>query len=40
MAKNEGTRGEVVKKLESELFELYKDPDLKEKPEQLEERGG
>lgn len=39
-AENEGTRGEVVKKLESELFELYKDPDLTEKPEQLEERGG
>ena len=39
-AKTEGTRGEVVKKLEADLFELYKDPDLKEKPEQLEKRGG
>lgn len=39
-AKKEGTRGEVVKKVEKELFELYKDPDLKEKPKQLENRGG
>ncbi|GAB6138799.1 6-phospho-beta-glucosidase [Halanaerobaculum tunisiense] len=39
-AENEGTRGEVVKRLEKELFELYKDPNLKEKPEQLDERGG
>jgi len=37
--KNE-TRAEKVKKLESELFELYKDPNLKEKPEQLTKRGG
>ena len=35
-----GTRGEVVKKVEEELFELYKDPDLKDKPKQLELRGG
>ncbi|MCC3377434.1 6-phospho-beta-glucosidase [Cohnella sp. REN36] len=35
-----GTRAEVVKKVEDELFELYKDPDLKEKPKQLEKRGG
>jgi len=35
-----GTRAEVVKKVEAELFELYKDPDLKEKPTQLEKRGG
>lgn len=34
------TRAEVVKKVESELFELYKDKDLKEKPTQLESRGG
>ncbi|ADQ13634.1 6-phospho-beta-glucosidase [Halanaerobium hydrogeniformans] len=39
-AKNEGTRGEVVKGLEASLFELYKNEDLKEKPEELEERGG
>ncbi|MCY6369271.1 6-phospho-beta-glucosidase [Clostridium ganghwense] len=39
-AKKEGTRGELVKKVEEELFELYKNPDLKEKPKQLENRGG
>lgn len=39
-AKTEGTRGEVVKKVEAELFELYKDPNLAEKPKQLEKRGG
>lgn len=39
-AENEGTRGEVVKKLEKELLELYKNKDLKEKPEQLSKRGG
>ncbi|RKD32362.1 6-phospho-beta-glucosidase [Thermohalobacter berrensis] len=39
-AKTEGTRGEVVKKVEAELFELYKDPNLAEKPKQLEQRGG
>ena len=38
-AKNE-TRAELVKKTEAELFELYKDPNLKEKPEQLNKRGG
>ena len=37
--KNE-TRAEQVKKTEAELFELYKDPNLKEKPKQLEKRGG
>lgn len=36
----EGTRGEVVKRTEAELFELYKNPELAEKPQQLEERGG
>ncbi|OKP82317.1 6-phospho-beta-glucosidase [Paenibacillus sp. P3E] len=36
----EGTRAEIVKRLEDELFELYKDPDLAEKPEQLAKRGG
>src|SRR5699024_10365126 len=39
-AEKEGTRAEVVKKLEKDLFELYKDPDLAVKPPQLEERGG
>lgn len=39
-AENEGTRGEVVKNLEEQLFELYKSPDLNIKPPQLSERGG
>ncbi|MCG0275945.1 MAG: 6-phospho-beta-glucosidase [Thermosediminibacteraceae bacterium] len=39
-AANEGTRGEVVKKVEQELFELYRNPELAEKPPQLEKRGG
>ena len=33
-------RGEVVKGVEAELFELYKNPDLAVKPKQLELRGG
>jgi len=39
-AAEEGTRAEVVQKLEKELFELYKDPNLDIKPPQLEKRGG
>ncbi|MCF3944202.1 6-phospho-beta-glucosidase [Oceanobacillus alkalisoli] len=39
-AEKEGTRAEVVQKLEEELFELYKDENLNIKPPQLEERGG
>ncbi|MED4081282.1 6-phospho-beta-glucosidase [Halalkalibacterium halodurans] len=39
-AEEEGTRAEVVQRLEKELFELYKDPNLDIKPPQLEERGG
>ena len=39
-AKTIGTRAEVVKELEDELFELYKDPNLSIKPPQLEKRGG
>ena len=35
-----GTRGEVVKKVEAELFEKYKDPNLNVKPEELSQRGG
>lgn len=35
-----GTRAEQVKKIEKELFELYKDPNLDYKPKQLAERGG
>ncbi|AQS55011.1 6-phospho-beta-glucosidase [Novibacillus thermophilus] len=38
--KTKGTRADTVKKVESELFELYKDPDLDIKPPQLEQRGG
>ncbi|MDK8182407.1 6-phospho-beta-glucosidase [Paenibacillus sp. UMB4589-SE434] len=39
MDKN-GTRADVVSRVETELFELYKDENLKEKPKQLEQRGG
>lgn len=35
-----GSRAEVVKKVEEELFELYRNVELKEKPKQLEQRGG
>ncbi|GAA0180121.1 6-phospho-beta-glucosidase [Clostridium sediminicola] len=34
------TRAEVVKRLENDLFELYKDENLQIKPPQLEKRGG
>lgn len=39
-AQNGGTRGEVVKELERQLFEIYRNPDLAEKPKALEGRGG
>lgn len=39
-AERDGTRAEVVKRLEADLFELYKDPNLAIKPPQLEKRGG
>lgn len=35
-----GTRAEKVRHIEEELFELYKDINLSEKPKQLEQRGG
>ena len=35
-----GARAQVVQKVEKQLFELYKDPDLKVKPKELEMRGG
>ncbi|GIP21184.1 6-phospho-beta-glucosidase [Paenibacillus sp. J22TS3] len=35
-----GTRADVVSRVEKELFELYKDEALEEKPKQLEQRGG
>ena len=34
------TRAEEVMKVEKELFDLYSDPNLREKPSQLENRGG
>lgn len=39
-ARTVGTRAEQVKRVEAELFELYKDPNLAVKPPQLEKRGG
>lgn len=36
----EGVRAEQVRKTEQELFDLYKDPNLDHKPEQLARRGG
>ncbi len=36
----EGTRAMQVKQIEKELFEIYANPELKDKPKQLEERGG
>lgn len=37
---NNGTRAETVKAVEAELFEVYHDIHLKEKPKMLEQRGG
>ncbi|OWO80110.1 6-phospho-beta-glucosidase [Photorhabdus luminescens] len=39
-AVEQGTRAEQVMKVEQELFELYADPELDHKPEQLSFRGG
>jgi 6-phospho-beta-glucosidase len=36
----EKTRGEVCREIEEELLELYKDTNIKEKPEVLNKRGG
>lgn len=38
--KGEGTRAQQVMRIEKELFDLYKDPNLDYKPKQLAERGG
>lgn len=38
--KEGNVRAEFVSKVEHELFELYKDPQLSQKPKQLESRGG
>ena len=35
-----GARAQVVQKVEKQLFELYKNPDLNVKPKELEQRGG
>lgn len=37
---SQGTRGAVVQQLENELLDLYREPELDEKPAQLEQRGG
>lgn len=39
-ARTQGTRAEVVRQVEAELFELYRDPNLAVKPPQLAKRGG
>ena len=39
-ASDEGTRGEAVKDMEQRLFEIYRNPNLSEKPKELEKRGG
>ncbi|MBN1466421.1 6-phospho-beta-glucosidase, partial [candidate division KSB1 bacterium] len=36
----QGTRGQVILRIEKELLELYKDEELTEKPPQLSQRGG
>ncbi len=37
---NPRTRGEEVVEVENSLFEKYKDPELQDKPQELEKRGG
>lgn len=39
-SRNTSTRAERVMEIESELLEMYRDPDLAEKPQLLERRGG
>ncbi|MDX1303380.1 6-phospho-beta-glucosidase [Photobacterium sp.] len=39
-SQSEGTRAEQVMETERELFDLYQNPNLDRKPEQLEKRGG
>lgn len=38
--KDGGTRAQQMKEVEAALFELYKNPDLNTKPEELQKRGG
>ncbi len=40
LEKGLGTRADKVKQVEKELFDIYKDPGLNIKPQQLSERGG
>lgn len=35
-----GARAQVVQKVEKQLFDLYKNPELNVKPKELEQRGG
>lgn len=37
---SKGCRGQVILKIEDELLALYKQPELTEKPQQLDQRGG
>lgn len=37
---NNGTRAEQVQEIEKRLFEVYSDPELVDKPKELEKRGG
>ncbi|MGE5558815.1 MAG: 6-phospho-beta-glucosidase [Bacillota bacterium] len=39
-AEGKPTRGEQVQKVEEELFQIYRDPNLREKPAELAKRGG
>lgn len=38
--KDNGTRAEQVREIETALFDIYKQPTLQDKPKELEERGG
>ncbi|MBU3072951.1 6-phospho-beta-glucosidase [Clostridium estertheticum] len=38
--KKGGTRAEQMKEVEASLFEIYKNPDLNKKPEEINKRGG
>lgn len=38
--KENGTRAEQVREIEKALFDIYNQPELREKPKELEERGG
>lgn len=40
LLKEKKSRGEVCKEIEKELLQMYRDPELKEKPAALDKRGG